>query len=41
MPESDEDFRLVITDVLVLPNYIEFDRRITTITIIDDDNNSK
>ena len=42
VPEPDEDFRLIIrNNAKFLPNYIEIDRRITTITIINDDSNSK
>ena len=43
MPEPDEDVRLAISNnAEVLPNYIEIERRFTTVTIIDDDDsNSK
>ena len=43
MPEPDEDIRLAISNnAEVLPNYIEIERRFTTVTIIDDDDsNSK
>ena len=43
MPEPDEDIRLAISNnAKVLPNYIETERRFTTVTIIDDDDsNSK